>query len=118
MLAATNDRTLSAQTMTACLIAGNVAGVVNTLQQGWLSKKQTDHGISAGLVDHLLNIAPANGAFGSKVSGVGGFPILLTDAERSLGLIGQSKEVDGKLGALKLAFVGSEAWAVPGSTYL
>lgn len=118
-LAAMHDLKLHAQTMKACLLAGDVAGVANTLHQAWLSKKQTAHDISTGLVDHLLNIALANGALAGKVSGAGGggFLMLLTDPERRIGLIRQLNEAGGEASAVKLTFEGAEAWTVPGATY-
>lgn len=114
-LAALHEIKLHAQSMKICLLAGDVTGMAGILQQSWLAKKSTAKDITTGQVDHLLEIALANGALAGKVSGAGGggFLMLLADPERRLGLIRQLNAAGGEASAAKLTFDGAEAWTVP-----
>ena len=54
------------------LLRGDLRAFAQTLQQGWVAKKQMASSISNPMIDALEAVAMANGALATKVSGAGG----------------------------------------------
>lgn len=104
-----------AVSMKSRLLAGDVRGTADVLNESWLAKKRTAGAVSNSRIESLLGVALGHGAWAGKVSGAGGggFIMLLTDPERRYGLIRTLNEAGGAASAIKLTFEGAEAWLVP-----
>ncbi|MDE2407750.1 MAG: dehydrogenase [Xanthomonadaceae bacterium] len=63
---------LEAVQMKEHLLRGDLRAFANTLQQGWVAKKQMASSISNPMIDALESLAQAHGARATKVSGAGG----------------------------------------------
>lgn len=104
-----------AQVMKVKLLAGDIKGMAEVIRQSWASKKATASSITTSVVDGLLNVAMASGAWAGKVSGAGGggFIMLVCDPEFRFGLIRALNEAGGEASGVKITFEGPEAWTVP-----
>jgi D-glycero-alpha-D-manno-heptose-7-phosphate kinase len=74
----------------------------------------TAPGISTDQIDHLYEVAMANGALAGKVSGAGGggFVMFLVHPEDRRGLLGALNAAGGVADAVKFAERGCETWQV------
>ncbi|MGX5635983.1 GHMP family kinase ATP-binding protein [Brevundimonas diminuta ATCC 11568] len=115
-MAAMHEIKQHAAQMKSLLLAGQVRKTADVLQQSWLAKQSTATTITNSIIDDLIGVAMANGAWGGKVSGAGGggFIMLLADPSRRHNLIEALNENGGAASAVRLTFEGPESWAVPG----
>lgn len=72
-----------AQTLKACLEAGNLQDVGAILDEGWRLKKELSPNISDDKIDYYYQQACKNGACGGKLLGAGGRGFLMFYCERT-----------------------------------
>lgn len=104
-----------AQVMKTQLLSGNIKGMAEVIRQSWISKKATASSITTSVVDDLLDVALASGAWAGKVSGAGGggFIMLLCAPETRFGLIRALNNAGGEASGVKITFDGPQSWTVP-----
>jgi D-glycero-alpha-D-manno-heptose-7-phosphate kinase len=100
--------------MKNALLAGDIYGMAQILDDSWKAKKMTAPGISTDRIDQLYDVAVANGALAGKVSGAGGggFVMFLVNPEDRLGLLDALNAAGGIAGPVKFAERGCETWQV------
>ncbi len=96
------------------LLRGNVREFANTLQQGWVAKKEMASSISNSMIDQLEALAVANGALATKVSGAGGggFMMFVCDPVDRIRLGNALREQGGSLLDFHFNPHGAVAWRV------
>jgi D-glycero-alpha-D-manno-heptose-7-phosphate kinase len=101
--------------MKNALLAGDIPAMARILDTSWQAKKATASGISTDRIEHLYDVAFANGALAGKVSGAGGggFVMFIVHPEDRLGLIDALNAASGSAGPVKFAERGCETWQVP-----
>lgn len=83
-LEATHQLKQEAVAMKEALLKGNIRRFAEVLEQGWLNKKKTAHGVTNENLERIYRAAMAGGAYSGKVSGAGGggFMMFIVDPSR------------------------------------
>lgn len=100
--------------MKECVLKGDLRRLETTLQAGWEAKKKTATSISNPLIEHVEEVAFANGARAAKVSGAGGggFMMFLCDPEDRLRLTRALLEQGGSVMDFHFTQQGATAWRI------
>lgn len=101
-----------ASIMKECLLKGNLAGMVQSMQLGWESKKRSARSVSNPMIDQIYEAAIASGALAGKVSGAGGggFMMFLVRPERRMDVIRTLQGFDGQISNCHFTKQGTQAW--------
>lgn len=113
-LAAMHGLKAEAQTMKECLLRGDMAGIVASLQQGWASKKATSAAVANELINRIYDAAIDAGAAAGKVSGAGGggFMLFFVPPERRMDVIRTLQRFEGQVSNCHFTKHGAQAWRV------
>ncbi|MCY7315803.1 MAG: dehydrogenase [Rubrivivax sp.] len=113
-LAAMHGLKLEAQTMKECLLRGDFDGIVNSLRQGWASKKASSAVVSNPLINAIYDAAAEAGALAGKVSGAGGggFMLFFVPPERRMQVLRVLQGFDGQTSNCHFTEQGAQAWRV------
>ena len=113
-LAAMHGLKLEAQTMKECLLRGDFDGIVNSLRQGWISKKASSAVVSNPLINAVYDAAIGAGALAGKVSGAGGggFMLFFVPPERRMQVIRVLQGFDGQVSNCHFTDQGAQAWRI------
>lgn len=103
-----------ALTMKECLLRGDFAGIVDSMKQGWESKKQSAKTVSTPHVEEIYNAAIDAGALAGKVSGAGGggFMMFFVPTERRMDVIRTLNKFDGQVSNCHFTKHGTQAWRI------
>lgn len=98
--------------MKECLLRGDFAGVVQSVVQGWESKKLSAKTVSNPQIDELYARARAAGALAGKISGAGGggFIWFFVPPEKKMTVIRALQEYSGQLSNCHFTSNGCQAW--------
>ncbi|WP_338844825.1 dehydrogenase [Massilia sp. W12] len=113
-LAAMHELKREALKMKECLLKGDFDGIVESLLQGWASKKRSAKTVSNPLIDEIYQAALNAGALAGKVSGAGGggHMIFFVKPERRIELIQALKNFNGQVNNCNFTKYGTQAWRV------
>jgi D-glycero-alpha-D-manno-heptose-7-phosphate kinase len=100
--------------MKECLLRGDFGGIVDSMQQGWESKKRSAKTVSNPHIDEIYNAAIDAGALAGKVSGAGGggFMMFFVPTERRMDTVRALSRFDGQVSNCHFTKHGTQAWRV------
>ncbi len=100
--------------MKECLLRGDFSGIVNSMRQGWESKKRSAKTVSNPHIEEIHNSAINAGALAGKVSGAGGggFMMFFVPTERRMDVIRKLSQFDGQVSNCHFTKNGTQAWRI------
>ena len=100
--------------MKECLLKGDFSGLVDSMRQGWESKKRSAKTVSNPHIEEIYDAAIAAGALAGKVSGAGGggFMIFFVPTERRMDVIRTLNNFKGQVSNCHFTKHGSQAWRI------
>jgi D-glycero-alpha-D-manno-heptose-7-phosphate kinase len=100
--------------MKECLLRGDFAGIVDSMRQGWESKKRSAKTVSNPHIEEIYNAAIAAGALAGKVSGAGGggFMMFFVPTERRMDVIRTLNRFNGQVSNCHFTKHGTQAWKI------
>lgn len=100
--------------MKECLLRGDISGIVESMQQGWESKKRSAKTVSNPHIEEIYNAAIDSGALAGKVSGAGGggFMMFFVPPEKRMDLTRTLNRFDGQVSNCHFTKHGTQAWVV------
>ena len=103
-----------ALTMKECLLKGDFAGIVESMRQGWESKKRSAKTVSNPHIEEIYNAAIGAGALAGKVSGAGGggFMMFFVPTEKRMDVIRTLNKFEGQVSNCHFTKHGTQAWRV------
>jgi D-glycero-alpha-D-manno-heptose-7-phosphate kinase len=101
-----------ALTMKECLLKGDFGGIVNSMRQGWESKKMSARLVSTPHIEEIYEAAIGAGALAGKVSGAGGggFMMFYVPTVRRMGVIRALQRFKGQVSNCHFTQHGAQAW--------
>jgi D-glycero-alpha-D-manno-heptose-7-phosphate kinase len=100
--------------MKECLLKGNFGGIVETMHEGWESKKRSAKTVSNPHIDEIYNAAISAGALAGKVSGAGGggFMMFFVPPDKRMDVIRTLNRFEGQVSNCHFTKHGTQAWRV------
>ena len=100
--------------MKECLLKGDFAGIVESMRQGWESKKRSAKTVSTQLIEEIYNAAISAGALAGKVSGAGGggFMMFFVPPDRRMDVIRTLNNFQGQVSNCHFTKQGTQAWRI------
>lgn len=100
--------------MKECLLKGDFDGIVQSMRQGWESKKRSAKTVSNPHIDEIYNAAINAGALAGKVSGAGGggFMMFFVPPEKRMDVIRALNGFEGQVSNCHFTKHGTQAWRV------
>ena len=100
--------------MKECLLKGDFNGIVQSMKQGWESKKQSAKTVSNPHIDGIYNATIEAGAVAGKVSGAGGggFMMFFVPPEKRMNVIRTLGQYDGQVSNAHFTKHGTQAWRI------
>lgn len=100
--------------MKECLLKGDFDGIVESLRNGWRSKKRSAKTVSNQLIEDIYHAASDSGALAGKVSGAGGggHMIFFVKPERRVDLIRTLQNFTGQINNCNFTKHGTQAWRI------
>ncbi len=97
-----------------CLLKGDFEGLVDSMRQGWESKKRSAKTVSNSHIEEIYNAAIAAGALAGKVSGAGGggFMIFFAPTEKRMNVIRSLNRFEGQVSNCHFTKHGTQAWRI------
>lgn len=98
--------------MKECLLKGDFDGIVDSMRQGWESKKRSASSVSNPHIEGVYDAALAAGASAGKVSGAGGggFMMFFVPPGRRMAVIRKLEQFDGQVSNCHFTKHGTQAW--------
>ena len=96
------------------LLKGSFSGVVESMREGWESKKQSAGCVSNTHLEEIYEVACKAGALAGKVSGAGGggFMIFFVPPEKRMSVIYALKKFSGEISNCHFTQFGTQAWKI------
>jgi D-glycero-alpha-D-manno-heptose-7-phosphate kinase len=103
-----------ALTMKECLLRGDFDGIVDSMRQGWESKKRSAKTVSTPHIEEIYNAAIAAGARAGKVSGAGGggFMMFFVPPDKRMDVVRTLNRFDGQVSNCHFTKHGTQAWKI------
>lgn len=100
--------------MKECLLRGDFDGIVQSMQQGWESKKRSARTVSNPHIERIYDAALTAGARAGKVSGAGGggFMMFFVPPDRRMDVVRALEVFDGQVSNCHFTKYGTQAWRV------
>jgi D-glycero-alpha-D-manno-heptose-7-phosphate kinase len=100
--------------MKECLLKGDFDGIVDSMRQGWESKKRTAAGVSNPDIEEIYDAAIRAGALAGKVSGAGGggFMMFFVPPDRRMDVIRRLNQAGGQVSNCHFTKQGAQAWRI------
>lgn len=100
--------------MKECLLRGDFDGIVESMRQGWESKKRSAKTVSNPHIDGVYESAIAAGAAAGKVSGAGGggFMMFFVQPDKRMDVIRLLNTFEGQVSNCHFTKHGTQAWRV------
>jgi D-glycero-alpha-D-manno-heptose-7-phosphate kinase len=98
--------------MKECLLRGDFNGVIESMRQGWESKKRSAKTVSNPQIDEIYAAACAAGALAGKVSGAGGggFMWFFVPTEKRMDVVRTLNSYGGQVSNCHFTNHGTQAW--------
>mgnify|MGYP000440966906 CR=1 FL=1 len=98
--------------MKECLLRGDFPGLVDSMRQGWESKKRSAKTVSNPQIDAIYDAAIQSGALAGKVSGAGGggFMWFFVPTEKRMDVIRTLNSFGGQVSNCHFTKNGTQAW--------
>jgi len=98
--------------MKECLLKGDFEGIVDSMRQGWESKKRSASSVSNPHIEEIYDAAVAAGASAGKVSGAGGggFMMFFVPPDRRMAVIRKLEQFEGQVSNCHFTKHGTQAW--------
>jgi D-glycero-alpha-D-manno-heptose-7-phosphate kinase len=98
--------------MKECLLKGDFNGIVQSMQQGWESKKASAKTVSNPHIDGIYNATVEAGAIAGKVSGAGGggFMMFFVPPEKRMNVVRTLQRYEGQVSNVHFTKHGTQAW--------
>lgn len=103
-----------ARVMKECLLRGDFDGLVESMKQGWESKKKSAKTVSNPFIDKIYDAAMSSGALAGKVSGAGGggFMLFFVPSEHRMNVIRTLNTFQGQVSNCHFTKNGCQAWRI------
>ena len=100
--------------MKECLLRGDFEGFVESMRQGWESKKRSAKTVSNPRIDEIYEAAVKSGALAGKVSGAGGggFMLFFVPTEKRMDVIRALNKYTGQVSNCHFTKHGTQAWRI------
>jgi D-glycero-alpha-D-manno-heptose-7-phosphate kinase len=100
--------------MKECLLRGDFDGMVESMRQGWGSKKLSAKTVSNPHIEEIYNAAIDAGALAGKVSGAGGggFMMFFVPPDKRMDVIRALNRFNGQVSNCHFTKYGTQAWRV------
>lgn len=100
--------------MKECLLKGDFAGIVESMRDGWESKKRSARTVSNPHIEQIYDAACYAGALAGKVSGAGGggFMMFFVPTEKRMDVIRTLERFNGQVSNCHFTKNGTQAWRV------
>lgn len=100
--------------MKECLLKGDFGGVVESMRQGWESKKRSAATVSTPHIEEIYDAAIRAGALAGKVSGAGGggFMMFFVPPDKRMDVIRTLNQFEGQISNCHFTKHGTQAWRV------
>jgi D-glycero-alpha-D-manno-heptose-7-phosphate kinase len=100
--------------MKECLLRGDFSGLVDSMRQGWESKKRSAKTVSNLQIDNIFDAAIKAGALAGKVSGAGGggFMWFFVPTEKRMDVIRTLESFGGHASNCHFSKQGTQAWRI------
>lgn len=100
--------------MKECLLRGDFDGVVESMREGWESKKRSAKTVSNLQIDEVYTAACKSGALAGKVSGAGGggFMCFFVPTEKRMDVIRTLSSFGGQVSNCHFTKNGTQAWRI------
>jgi D-glycero-alpha-D-manno-heptose-7-phosphate kinase len=100
--------------MKECLLKGDFTGIVETMREGWESKKRSAKTVSNPHIEKIYNGAINAGALAGKVSGAGGggFMMFIVPPDKRMDVIHALNGFKGQVSNCHFTKYGTQAWRV------
>ena len=100
--------------MKECLLKGDFDGIVDSMRQGWESKKRSAKTVSNTHMEEIYSAAMAAGALAGKISGAGGggFMIFFAPTEKRMDVIRSLDRFKGQVSNCHFTKHGTQAWRI------
>jgi D-glycero-alpha-D-manno-heptose-7-phosphate kinase len=101
--------------MKECLLRGDFAGIVESMRQGWESKKRSANTVTNAHIEVIYDTAISAGALAGKVSGAGGggFMMFFVPPEKRMDVIRTLNRFAGQVSNCHFTKNGTQAWRIP-----
>lgn len=98
--------------MKDCLLRGDFDGIVDSMRQGWESKKRTASVVSNPHIEKIYDAAMGAGALAGKISGAGGggYMIFFVPPHRRMDVIRKLSSFEGQVSNCHFTQHGSQGW--------
>lgn len=96
------------------LLKGNFEAIAESIQKGWVAKKQAANSISNSHIDNIYDKVMAAGAMAGKISGAGGggFFMFLTRPSKRMEILRILAKEDGRVYPCHFVEHGSTSWTI------
>jgi len=103
-----------ALTMKECLLKGDFEGIIESMRQGWESKKRSAKTVSNTHIEEIYTAALNSGAHAGKVSGAGGggFMMFFVPPDKRMDVIRTLNKFEGQVSNCHFTQHGTQAWRV------
>lgn len=100
--------------MKECLLKGDFKGIVESMRQGWESKKKSAKTVSNPHIEEIYDAAISAGALAGKVSGAGGggFMMFFVPTESRMNVIRKLNSFNGQVSNCHFTKHGTQAWRI------
>ncbi|MDT3778890.1 dehydrogenase [Nitrospira sp. MA-1] len=100
--------------MKECLLKGDFTGLVESMREGWDSKKRSAKSVSNAHLDEIYEAAIKAGALAGKVSGAGGggFMMFFVAPEKRMDVIFALKKFSGQVSNCHFTKYGMQGWKI------
>lgn len=100
--------------MKECLLRGDFGGVVESMREGWESKKRSAKSVSNPQIDEIYKDACGSGALAGKVSGAGGggFMWFFVPTEKRMDVVRTLNSFGGQVSNCHFTKNGTQAWRI------
>ena len=100
--------------MKECLLRGDFDGMVDSMREGWESKKRSAKTVSNPHIDEIYNAAISAGGLAGKVSGAGGggFMMFFVPPEKRMDVVRTLGNFKGQVSNCHFTKHGTQAWRI------
>ena len=100
--------------MKECILKGDFGGMIESMHEGWASKKRSASTVSNPQIEEVFDAAMDAGALAGKVSGAGGggFIMFFVPPERRMSVVARLNQFPGSVTNCHFTKTGAEAWRV------
>ena len=100
--------------MKECLLKGDFQGIVDSMLEGWESKKRSAKTVSTPHIEEIYNAAIAAGALAGKISGAGGggFMMFFVPPDKRMNVIRALNKFEAQVSNCHFTKHGTQAWKI------